>query len=100
MVRKRSCASFNPCCYGYRSSTPVVSNVVMISVEVSILVVMDTAPQRHHRPQRPGGTASFNPCCYGYRSSTPARAGPFRDDDIVSILVVMDTAPQPRRRLQ
>src|SRR6266446_2254732 len=38
---------------------------------VSILVVMDTAPQQgscgRGRSARGG---SFNPCCYGYRSST------------------------------
>src|SRR6266446_1008824 len=92
MVRKRPSASFNPCCYGYRSSTVTVK------------------PDAFER--------SFNPCCYGYRSSTSeeliwlpvlsafqslllwipllndiiARNG--QASPVVSILVVMDTAPQ------
>src|ERR1700732_3057318 len=88
--------------------------------EVSIFVVLDSAPQHRRRRGARQGPRCFNPCCVGFRSSTPDNPethvlamkfqsllcwipllntdvgeGPVKDLD-VSILVVLDSAPQPR----
>src|SRR6266446_6651183 len=48
-TRRFGNSGFNPCCYGYRSSTGKPAPSADTAVRVSILVVMDTAPQLGHR---------------------------------------------------
>ncbi len=116
---------FNPCCDGTDSSTLPPHCRTSMSVDVSILVVMerthrpDQAPgaipgvhavsilvvmERTHR--RPGArrntwrSCCFNPCCDGTDSSTRSEASRKTGPYLVSILVVMERTHRQWRRVQ
>src|SRR5262249_60622045 len=65
-----SCHRFNPCCPGFGSSTYGRQFTLALARQVSIRVVLDSAPQRHCRPCMHATCPCFNPCCPGFGSST------------------------------